>query len=82
MKLYLLLMNWRHLLMAKIESGLNFDKEEHHEKLTQRMKNLDTVQYPLRIPKNLYKKVKIKLVHDEVKLNHVLLEMLEQYIKE
>lgn len=67
--------------MAKIESGVEFDKEAHHEKMLKTMENKDTVQYPLRIPKNLYKKVKIKLANDETKLRSVLIEMLEDYVR-
>ncbi len=67
--------------MAKIESGVEFDKDAHHLKMTERMKNIETIQYPLRIPKNLYKKVKMQLVKDEKKLRDVLLHMLEEYIK-
>ena len=67
--------------MAKIESGVEFDKDKNHEKLTKRMSNMDTVQYPLRIPSGLYKQIKIKLANDNMKLRTVLIDMLEQYIK-
>lgn len=67
--------------MALIPSGKEFDKEANHEKMKKRMENMDTVSYPLRIPKELYKKVKMKLVMEDKKLRSVLLEMLEQYVK-
>jgi hypothetical protein len=65
--------------MAKIESGVEFDKDEQHNKLT---KNLgDNQQYTLRIPRHLYKAVKLKLIKENRKLRPVLVEMLEKYIK-
>lgn len=67
--------------MAFIDSGKNFDKEENHKKMQTRMENSDTVQYPLRIPTNLYKQVKIKLANDDTKLRTVLIKMLEEYVK-
>lgn len=67
--------------MAFIDSGKTFDKEENHDKLVKRMRNIDTKQYPLRIPTDLYKKVKIKLAKEDRNLREVLLEMLEEYIK-
>ncbi len=67
--------------MARIESGKDFPKEEHHEKLKARMENMDITQYTLRIPVGLYKQVKIKMANDGTKLRGVLLEMLESYIK-
>ncbi len=67
--------------MAFIESGKTFDKEKHHEKMKERMDNMDFSQYPLRIPSPLYKKVKLKLVHEGKSLKSVLLGMLEEYIK-
>ncbi len=68
--------------MAKIESGVEFDREGHYEKMTKCMDNMDTIQYPLRIPRYLYKKVKIKLAQDETKFRDVLLEMIKDYVKE
>lgn len=68
--------------MAMIESGKSFDKEENHTKMKKRMENMDTAQYPFRIPMPLYKQVKMKLIRDEKNLREVLLEMLHQYIKE
>ncbi len=67
--------------MALIDSGKTFDKDDHHEKMKKRGTNMDVIQYPLRIPSALYKKVKIKLANDEVKLRTILIEMLEEYIK-
>ena len=67
--------------MALINSGKEFDKDENHDKMKARMENMDATQYPLRIPNDLYKKVKIKLVHEGRKLRPVLIEMLEEYIK-
>lgn len=68
--------------MAFIESGKTFDKDENYAKLKTRMNNMDTKQYPLRIPVNLYKMVKTKLVKDDKNLREVILEMLEKYVKE
>ncbi len=67
--------------MAFIESGMTFDKEENYGKMKKRMENMDTTQYPLRIPCGLYKKVKIKLAQDDTKLRTILIHMLEEYIK-
>jgi len=67
--------------MAKIDSGVEHDKEKHHEKLTNRMQNMTNQQYTLRIPEHLYKAVKLKLVKENRKLRPLLIEMLEQYIK-
>lgn len=68
--------------MAMIESGKSFDKEENHTKMKKRMENMDCAQYPLRIPSALYKNVKLKLIQENKNLREVLLEMLEEYIKE
>lgn len=66
--------------MARIESGVEFDKEENHKKLT---KVIDTTKpYLLNIPAHLHKKVKRKLVEDERKLRDVLIEYLNKYISE
>ncbi len=67
--------------MAFIESGKTFDKEEHHDKMKKRMDNIDCKQYPLRIPSNLHKKLKIKLARDGVTLRSILIPVLEEYIK-
>lgn len=67
--------------MAFIDSGKTFDKDEHHIKMRERMEKMDICQYPLRIPSNLYKKVKIKLVEDNLKLSQLLIKALEEYIK-
>lgn len=66
--------------MALIKSGKEFDKEANHEKLGKRMENMETIQYPLRIPKSTYKRLKIQLANDERRLRDVLLEMIEKYI--
>lgn len=66
--------------MAFIDSGKNFDKNEHHEKMKSRLENMDVSSYLLRMPAPLYKKVKMKLAKDNKKLKSVLIEMLEQYI--
>lgn len=68
--------------MAFIESGKTFDKEENYEKLKTRMENMDIKQYPLRIPAALYKKVRIKLMQEDKNLRELILDMLNQYIKE
>lgn len=67
--------------MAFIDSGKSFDKEGHHDKMKTRMENMDTKQYPLRIPSDLYKKVKVKLVKEDKNLREVLLAMLEKYLE-
>lgn len=65
--------------MAKIESGVEFNKESNHDKMAKRM--VTNQQYTLRIPEHLYKAVKLKLVRENKKLRPVLIEMLELYIK-
>lgn len=65
--------------MALIKSGVEFDKAANHKKLTKLA--LTNTQYTLRIPENLYKAVKLKLVKENKKLQPVLIEMLQQYIK-
>ena len=65
--------------MAKIESGVEFDKNANHDKMTKRI--VTTQQYTLRISEHLYKSVKLKLVKENRKLRPVLIEMLEQYVK-
>lgn len=67
--------------MAFIESGKSFDKEQNHKKMKDRMENMDTVQYPLRIPKHLYKKLKVKAAQDGVTLRSVLMKAIEDYIE-
>ena len=66
--------------MAKIESGVEFDKKKNHSKLTKQMQNLETKPYLLNIPSALYKKVKRKMVEDERKLRDILIEALNKYI--
>ena len=68
--------------MALIESGKEFDKEENHIKLTELMNKEGIKQYPLRIPASLYKKVRIKLMQEDKNLRELILDMLNQYIKE
>lgn len=68
--------------MARIDSGVEFDKDEHHEKMTKLMENKDVKQYALRVPASLYKKVRVKLAKEEKSLRGLLVKMLEQYIKE
>lgn len=68
--------------MALIDSGKSFDKEEHGRKMKARMENIDSKQYTLRVPADLYKKVKVKLAKDEKSLKSILIEKLEQYISE
>lgn len=64
--------------MAKIESGVEFDKKKNHEKLT---KNMDTTKpYLFNIPSALYKKVKRKMVEDERNLRDILIESLHKYL--
>lgn len=67
--------------MPFIDSGKTFDKESHHSKMKVRADNLDVTPYLLRIPTNLYKNVKMKLVRDEKNLREVLVEALNMYIK-
>jgi predicted HicB family RNase H-like nuclease len=66
--------------MAFIESGKTFDKDENYEKMKTRMGNMDYKQYPLRIPVNLHKKLKVKLAKEGKSLKSILLEMLEEYL--
>jgi hypothetical protein len=68
--------------MAKIDSGLDFDKDKNHKDMTELMQNKDTKQYPLRIPTALYRKVRIKLMMEDRTLRDLILERLNQYIKE
>lgn len=68
--------------MAKIESGVEFDKDANHEKLMKRMENVDTKPYLFNIPAPLYKKVKRKMVEDERNLRDILIEALNKYLSE
>lgn len=66
--------------MALIKSGVEFDKQENHKKLT---KNIDTTKpYLFNIPSGLYKKVKRKMVEDERNLRDILVEALNKYLNE
>jgi hypothetical protein len=65
--------------MAKIESGVEFNKNANHDKMTKRI--VTTQQYTLRIPEHLYKAVKFKLLKENKKLRPVLITMLENYVK-
>lgn len=67
--------------MAFIESGKGFDKEKHYQKMKKMMENMDTVQYPLRIPRNLHKEVKIKIAQEGKNLRELLIDMLLKYIE-
>lgn len=66
--------------MAFIESGQSLDKEKHRKKMQRIMQNMNIVQYPLRIPAILHKKVKVKLASEGKSLREVLLDMLLNYI--
>ncbi len=68
--------------MAFIDSGKTYDKDENHAKMKERMENMTNVQYSLRIPEALHKKVKLKLLKEDKKLRGLLIEMLEEYVKE
>lgn len=65
--------------MAKIESGVEFDKNANHDEMAKRV--VDTQQYTLRIPAHIYKQVKLKLVKENQKLRPVLIRMLMEYLK-
>lgn len=65
--------------MAFIESGKSFDKESNYKKMQKRMKNMDTVQYPLRIEKSLYKKLKIKAAKEETSIRAIIMNLIEKY---
>jgi predicted DNA binding CopG/RHH family protein len=65
--------------MALIKSGKEFDKNKNHDKLAKRAGT--SQQYTLRIPEHLYKAVKLKMVKENKKLQPILIEMLEQYVK-
>lgn len=67
--------------MARIESGLEFDKDKNHAKLSKTLDN-DVKPYLLNIPASLYKKIKRKLVEDDNNLRAVILEYLYKYIDE
>jgi hypothetical protein len=67
--------------MAFIESGKSFDKESNHKKMKKRMENMDSIQYPLRIPANIYKKLKVKIANEETNLRAVLLELINKYLE-
>lgn len=82
MRLNLLLTKLRDgIEMAFIESGKTFDKDAHHDKMKERMTNMDSVQYPLRIPSNIYKKLKVKAAQEGVTIKSVLMAALEDYLK-
>lgn len=65
--------------MALIKSGVEFDKKANHDKLAKI--GTDTQQYTLRVPINLYKQVRLKLLKENQKLRPVLIRMLMDYIK-
>lgn len=67
--------------MAFIESGKSFNKEENHKNLQKRMENMDSVQYPLRIPANVYKKLKVKAAQEGITMRSVFLEMIDKYLE-
>lgn len=67
--------------MAFIESGKSFDKEKHRKKMRKMMENMDVVQYTLRLPTYLHKKVKIKLAEEDKNLRELLIDMLLIYIE-
>lgn len=67
--------------MAFIDSGKSFNKEQNHKKMKKRMENMDSVQYPLRIPANIHKKLKVRLAQDETTLRAVLLNMINAYLE-
>ena len=67
--------------MTFIDSGKTFNKDKHHKSMKKRMENMDSVQYPLRIPANVYKKLKVKLAHDGLTLRSVFLEMINTYLE-
>lgn len=67
--------------MARIQSGLEFNKEENHAKLAKTLDN-DVKPYLLNIPAALHKKIKRKLVEEDKNLRAVILEYLYKYIDE
>ncbi len=66
--------------MALIKSGVEFNSNVNHKKLTKRMDNLDTKPYLFNIPAPLYKKVKRKMVEDERNLRDILIQALNKYL--
>lgn len=67
--------------MAFIESGKSFDKDANYNKMKKRMENMDTIQYPLRIPTAMHKKIKMKAVQNGVAIRWILIEALEKYLE-
>jgi len=67
--------------MAFINSGKGFDKELNHEKMKERMDNMDASSYRLLVPKEIYKKVKIKAAQEGITIRSILINALHEYLK-
>lgn len=66
--------------MAFIESDKGFDKDEHQRKMKKRLENMDSVQYPLKLPANIYKKLKVKAAQEEKSIKAILMEFIDKYL--
>lgn len=66
--------------MAFIDSGKSVDKQSQHTKMKNRLNNMDIVQYTLNIPKNVHKKLKIKIAQEGITLRSILIKFLQEYL--
>ena len=67
--------------MAFIESGKSFNKDDHYKKMKKKLENMDYVQYPLRIPAHIYKKVKVKAAQESITVRSILMNMIEDFLR-
>lgn len=66
--------------MTIIDGGHKIDKEKVRKKLKRQMENMDVVNYPLRIPRNLHKKVMLKSLMTGTTLRKVLINYLKEWV--
>jgi predicted DNA binding CopG/RHH family protein len=67
--------------MAFIESGKGFNKEDHQKKMKRYMGNKDRTKFTIRIPNGSLKKLKKKLLEDDLNVNQFLNDMILKYIE-
>lgn len=68
--------------MALLISDAQNAKQKQIEKSKKQLENMEISQYTLRIPTHLYKKVRIKLAKEDLKLRPLLVKLLEEYVND
>jgi hypothetical protein len=65
--------------MALIITTNKQDKEKEYERL--RKKNIGTVNYTMRVPKDIHQALREKLVKDRITFKDLIMKTVDKYLK-